>query len=193
MPGDLVLQTLRHVWRTLQPLEIPMAVIGGLALAAWKHVRATKDIDLLLGIAGKDLAGVLERLAAAGVRSKRTPAARTLGRLELVELLYEPPEAMMDLEVDLLLADSEYHHVALGRRVSITLPELDLEIAVLACEDLILHKLLSGRIIDLADVTALVQANSNSLDFKYLRHWAVELGLEVELTETLTDTSISFF
>ena len=33
MPGNIVLQTLRHVWLTLAPLNILVALIGGLALA----------------------------------------------------------------------------------------------------------------------------------------------------------------
>jgi hypothetical protein len=29
MPGEIVLQTLRHVWQALKPLDIPTAVVGG--------------------------------------------------------------------------------------------------------------------------------------------------------------------
>lgn len=172
MPSNLVLQTLRHVWLTIEPLNVPMAVIGGIALAAWKHVRATKDIDLLLGIGKESLDRVLPRLDAAGIRPKRSRSATKLGHLELVQLLYEPPEAMMDLQVDLLLGDSPYHRVAIQRRVPTKLPELDIEIAVLACEDLVLHKLMAGRMIDLADAVALLRVNRNTLDLDYLNHWA---------------------
>jgi hypothetical protein len=34
----------------------------------------------------------------------------------------------------------------------------------LACEDLIINKLLAGRAIDLADAAALIRANANALD-----------------------------
>jgi len=57
------------------------------------------------------------------------------------------------------------------------LPDLDIEIAVLACEDLILHKLLAERAIDLADIAALLRANRQSLDFTYLRGWSTRLEL----------------
>jgi hypothetical protein len=43
----LLLRALKHVWVALQPLNLPMAVMGGIAVAAWKHVRATQDVDLL--------------------------------------------------------------------------------------------------------------------------------------------------
>jgi hypothetical protein len=181
MSGDTVLQTLRHVWQTLKPMNVPVAVVGGLALAVWKHVRATKDIDLLLGVAAQNIEPILQHLLAAGLRPKRNPPAIVLGGLELVQLLYEPPEAFMDLQVDLLLGNSEYHRKALSRRIPTKLPGLDIEIAVLACEDLVLLKLLAGRLIDRADALALLHANRTALDLKYLNHWADSLNLRAAL------------
>ncbi|MEN6452212.1 MAG: nucleotidyl transferase AbiEii/AbiGii toxin family protein [Thermoguttaceae bacterium] len=183
MASELVLKTLRHVWLTLKPLNVPMAVVGGLALATWKHIRATRDIDILLGIPVEKLAPVLERLDAVGIRPKSGPSPVSLGHLKLVQLLYEPPESFMELQVDLLLADSPYHRVALERSVPTLLPELDIEISVLACEDLILNKLSAGRLIDLADAAALLQANRDNLDTEYLNRWAGELGVAAELAK----------
>jgi hypothetical protein len=57
---------------------------------------------------------------------------------------------------------------------------LDFEIAVLSCEDVILHKLIAGRIIDRADVVALLRANRAQLNFVYLREWVDRLGLSGE-------------
>jgi hypothetical protein len=155
-----------------------MAVVGGLALAAWKHVRATRDIDLLLGIAPEDLEPVFERLAAAGIRLKQGASPTSLGPLNVLQFVYEPPESLMELQIDLLLADSPYHRVALERSVPTRLPELDIEVRVLACEDLILHKLLAGRMIDLADAAALLRANRDTLDLDYLNRWAASLEVD---------------
>jgi len=68
-----------------------------------------------------------------------------------------------------------------ARRVPTILPDLDIEIAVLACEDMILHKLLAERVIDLADAAALLRANRQSLDFAYLGNCAQELHLAASL------------
>ncbi len=189
MSGELVLQTLQHVWRTLKPLGIPMAVVGGLALAARKHVRATKDIDLLLGIGRENLDSLLQRLRRAGIRTKHSPPVVDLDQWELVQLVYEPPESMMELQINLLLGRSEYHRQALSRRIATALPGIDDEIAVLACEDLILHKLLAGRVIDRADAVALLQMNRDVLDVDYLDHWADSLGVRSELDEARLQTS----
>ena len=183
MPVEVVLNTLRHVWLTLKPLNVPVAVVGGIALATWKHVRATRDVDLLLDIEEKELSRVLQSLLDAKLRPKRDLSVTDLGQLGVIQLLYEPPETFMDLQVDLLLAKSDYHRNALERRVSVQLADLDIEIAVLTCEDLILHKLLAGRIIDRADAAALLRANRESLEFDYLLQWSDGLVLGKELAE----------
>jgi hypothetical protein len=187
MPADTVLRALRHVWLTLEPLQLPMAVMGGIALATWKSVRATRDVDLLLGIRQHDPGELLAKLRAAEIRPKREPPITTLGQLSVIQLLYEPPETFVDLQIDLFLARSGYHLQALERRVFAQLPDLDVEVAVLACEDLILHKLLAGRIIDRADAAALLRANRESLDLDYVARWTHALKLTEEFTEAWKD------
>jgi len=91
MAGNPIIEALEHVWRTIAELNRPVAVAGGIALAAWGHVRATRDVDLLVGIDAADLKPLLERLAAAGVRPKHQQPVLTVGPLRLLQLLYEPP------------------------------------------------------------------------------------------------------
>lgn len=107
-----------------------------------------------------------------------TPPLLGLGTEHILQLLYEPPGAFTDLQIDLLLAESDYHREALSRRVPMRLPELDMAVLVLSCEDLIIHKLIAGRIIDKADVVALLRANKEGLDLDYLWKWVQELALE---------------
>src|SRR2546421_11779748 len=78
MPSNLVLRTLAHSWRVLEPLGMPMAVMGGIALSAWKHVRATQDVDLLIGIGKADLNVVLRQLAGGQIRPKQDPPVMPL-------------------------------------------------------------------------------------------------------------------
>lgn len=178
-----VVLALKHVWTTLESLNVPMAVMGGVALSAWKHPRATQDVDLLIGLQEKDHSFILQKLAAAKIRAKRQPPILTLGRLRIVQLLYEPPGTFLDLQIDLLLADCEYQKEALRRRTVVHLPDLDIAIAVLSCEDLILHKTLAGRIVDQADAAKLLRVNYTSLDLDYLRNWSQKLNLSKVLTE----------
>jgi hypothetical protein len=178
MVARVVSSALKHVWTILQPLNLPMAVMGGIALARWQHVRATRDVDLLLALGNLELDQVLASLRAGDVHSKHTPPVVRVGSLNLVQLSYEAPETFLPVQIDLLMAETPYHHAALARRVSTQIPELQLDVAVLTCEDLILHKLLAGRLIDRADATALLRANRPTLEMPYLTQWLTRLGLD---------------
>lgn len=183
MIANVVSQTLKHVWTALEPLNLPMAVMGGLALARWQHVRATRDVDLLLALGSLDLDKVLATLQARDVHARRSPPKVSLGSLSIVQLNYEVPETFIPVQIDLLLAESEYHRTALARSVSTRLPDMDLEVSVLTCEDLVLHKLLAGRIIDRADSAALLRANRDILEVTYLQEWVAKLELKAGFKE----------
>lgn len=183
MPATAVLRTLEQAWSALQPLNLPTAVMGGLALSAWEYPRATRDVDLVIEIGQGSPDAVLLALQKAGFRAKRTPAIRQLGSMRILQMEYDPPDAFVSIPTDVLLVDSAYHHTALQRPVPYRLSDASSEIMVLACEDLILHKLLAGRVIDRSDAAALIRANRAALDVAYLRQWARELAVESELDE----------
>lgn len=71
MPADEVVATLRQAWTVLDDLRVPAALMGGLALAHWGHVRSTQDVDLLIALGNVRPQTLLARLAATGYRSKR--------------------------------------------------------------------------------------------------------------------------
>jgi hypothetical protein len=139
-------------------------------------------VDLLVAADAFEPGVLLSRLEAAGLRPKHADPFVSLGSLRVLQLTYAPHDALLEMQVDLLLADSAYHRQALDRRINVVLPGADLEIAVLGCEDLILHKLLAGRLIDAADVAALLSRNGPSLDRSYLEKWLNELGLQSEFS-----------
>lgn len=164
-----------------------MALMGGLALATWKYVRATRDVDLLLGMGEQDLVKILDVLRTAGIRPKHDARPTHLGHLDIVQFLYEPPETFLELQIDLLLGQSEYHQESLRRRVSTELPGLNVPIAVLRPEDLLLHKLLAGRILDRVDAAALLWFNRDQMDQDYLTLWSARLGVTAELVDAWHD------
>ncbi|MEZ6099509.1 MAG: hypothetical protein R3E01_11100 [Pirellulaceae bacterium] len=48
MATNAALATLDHVWGVLEPMGHSLALMGGLSLAAWNYIRATRDVDLLI-------------------------------------------------------------------------------------------------------------------------------------------------
>ena len=117
MTGSLVLQTLDHAWRTMSALDVRGAVMGGIALSAWQHVRATRDVDLLVGVDIVPVEEVLKHFQAAGFRPKRFPPIVSLGLFRVLQMTYASPGSYIDLQLDLLFADTNYNRVALDRRV----------------------------------------------------------------------------
>jgi hypothetical protein len=181
--GDALTAVLRRLLAALNSAEIPAAVMGGIGVSAWKHVRATQDIGLLVS-ADAGAGELLRVLSAAGFRPKREPPLLALGDLRLLQLLCEVPGTYVEVQADLLLADSEYHRTALARRVPVELEGIEEKVSVLSCEDLVLHKLLAGRILDLADASALLRANRERLEIPYLLSWAGRLDVMPDLAQT---------
>ncbi|MGA2797723.1 MAG: hypothetical protein ABSE63_09105 [Thermoguttaceae bacterium] len=194
MAAELLIKALQAIWNALRSMNIPAAVMGGLAMSLWKYPRATRDVVLLIGIETRQLNKILLHLQALGFRPKHSPPIMPLGQLNIIQMLYEPSEAFMEVQIDLLLAETNYLRTALERRISTQLPDISIETAVLTCEDLILHKLLAGRLIDRADIAALLKLNRASLDRHYLAYWANQLQLAAEFVfiwhESLPDEPI---
>lgn len=182
MATEAVLETLRQLWLVLRQNHVHGAVIGGLALATWRHPRTTFDVDVLLIGEGAQLTTLLDGLGRAGFTRKREhPVA--LGEVDLLQFTYQPEGTYVDVQVDLLLARSAFAREALCRSVTLTSETLGFEVQVLGCEDLILLKLLAGRLIDRADAAALLRANSARIDNSLLNALAERLGLTSALSE----------
>src|SRR5438876_10230930 len=98
MPGEGVLRALKHTWVTLEPLHAPMAVMGGIAVSVWKHVRATRDVDLLVQLGPEEGDNLLQTLQGAGMRPKRQTPFVDLGPSRVLQVLYEPPGVFLDFE-----------------------------------------------------------------------------------------------
>jgi hypothetical protein len=183
MNGEVVRAALRHLWDVLEPLGHPMALMGGISLAAWSRIRVTQDVDFLISI---DLASVdrlIEILAAHHCKPKRIPALVTVGDHRFLQFLYTPPDEFYDVQFDVLLAETEFQQSAVARRVRRRVPGLDDLIDVVNCDDLIVFKLLAGRVIDRADAAMLLRENRDDLDFSYLDSWIIRLSLADEYAE----------
>ena len=183
MATEAALATLDHIWGVLEPLNHPLAVMGGISLAAWNHIRATRDVDLLIAVDRLAIDPVLTVLCSHGCRPKKSPPLVAVGTHHFVQLLYTPPDEFYDVQFDLLLAESELQKSAIARRVRRDVPGISRPIDVLHCDDLILFKLLAGRMIDRADAAILLRENRDEIDFDYLLSWVARLDLAHQFRE----------
>jgi nucleotidyltransferase AbiEii toxin of type IV toxin-antitoxin system len=176
MAGEVVRAVLNHVWSALEPLGYPCALMGGVALAVWNHPRATRDVDLLIGVDSINFEPVVDQLRRNGCRPKRSPPLLSVGALHFAQFLYTPPGEIYDVQFDLQKS-------AIARRVTRDVPGVSRTIDVLACDDLILFKLLAGRMIDRADAATLLRENRDTIDFDYFLTWVGRLELTTGFAE----------
>ena len=168
----------------LHPGDYPCPLMGGIALSAWNHPTAhTRDVDLLIGVDSAHLDSVIVRLREFSCRPKREPPIIEVGELHFAQFLYTPPGEFYEVQFDLMLAESPFQKSALARRVRRNVPGVDSPVDVLNCDDLILFKLLAGRLIDRTDAAMLLRENRAAIDFNYLLSWVGHLRLNAELVE----------
>jgi hypothetical protein len=183
MLGDAVMGALTRASAALSQAQVPLALMGGVAVSIWKHARATKDVDLLVGLQTEEVPQLLRQLSISGIHPKRLPPVIEIDDVHIVPLTCQPTETLLDIRIDLLLAESAFQKQALDRAIPAELPPPNEAIRVLTCEDLLLFKLLAGRIIDRADAAYLLRENRKDLDFAHLNRWSRTLAIESNFQE----------
>jgi predicted nucleotidyltransferase len=166
-----------EVAAALNAIGARFALIGGLALASYKVVRATQDVDLLTEVEKADeIDAVLARL---GYRClhRGAEAGNYARGDERVDFLYASrPIACR------LLAEAEELKTALG------------DLRVVSAEGLIGFKLQGfvndpRRTQDLEDIRALLRANSAMLDMAQVREYFRLFERESLLDELIRETT----
>jgi hypothetical protein len=152
-----------------------------LALVHWGHARFTKDVDVLALLDPQTADQLAHDLAPKGFVARRTPAVSQVGNHSFLQFMYTPKGCFDKVPVDLLIADSDFLRTVLQRALPFNLGQV--QCRVVSCEDLIMLKLQSERLIDRTDVRYLLEYNRSNLDFTYLTDWIVKLGLMKEWAE----------
>jgi hypothetical protein len=166
---------IQEVIAALDRVGTRRALIGGLALASYRVVRATQDIDLL--VEGERADAIDKELVALGYRNlhRSADAANYLRADERVDLLYaHRPLAMR------LLAGATELQTSLGK------------LHVISAEGLIGFKLQGfvndpRRTRDLEDIRALLKANPGRLNLQELREYFRLFDREAVLDDLLRD------
>jgi hypothetical protein len=177
----VLLDSLEQVWRVLEKVPCEKAIAGGLALSYWGYPRSTRDIDIAVFLANDSVFKAFEsQLCDSGLTPRGERFTKDLGFLRVSQWIFHVREAFLEIHVDLLLGDSEFFRNAMSRSIECELVGTAVStIRVLSCEDLILFKAASGRLIDLADIQELKERNMAMLDQAYLADWSEKLGVSL--------------
>ena len=160
---------LREIFQALADCDY--VVVGGLAVIMHGHLRATRDLDLVVGLAPENCRKALDALASIGLRPRlpvvmqdfADPAKRedwNRNRNMMVFQLWDPKNP--ERSVDVFVREPLYFPTMLADAV---IKDLDgVPIRVASIPHLIAMKQVAGRRHDLDDIEALRQiAESDSL------------------------------
>jgi hypothetical protein len=170
MAGD---DLVRVAERLASTLGDSCLLVGGLAVSAWGHVRATEDVDFICSLQPEDIQSTL---AGAGISSEHRwgdvlegdiPWV-VEGKLSGVTFQILPPVVPIDWE----------------RAQNIPMPN-GTELRVVDVDDLLHLKLKAGGALDLWDVAMLVRRHPEKTD--RAREFAEKCGVLDELERWLSD------
>ena len=164
-------------------LEIPYALMGGMAVSVHGIPRPTHDLDFTISI---DRQRLPELYAATEQLGYSVPDTYESGWVDQVaEMPLVRVRQWLDgkvIDIDLFISESTFQESLLARRMEL---EVDGNRAwVVSPEDLILLKLIAGRPRDVGDIQDVLMAQGQ-LDEEYLKVWAQRLGVSDRLAEAL--------
>jgi len=164
-------------------LNLPYAIMGGIAVRAHGIPRPTYDVDFTLAVPRDRLAEMFTAITDRGYSVPESYVhgwVDTVGGMPLVKVrLFLDGRAV---DADVFIVETDFQRQVIERRVS-----ADIEgrtVNLVSVEDLILFKLIASRPRDLLDIQD-VLFTQGEIDEPYLRRWAGPLGVEAKLDEVL--------
>ena len=174
---------LRTVARELKQASIPYMVIGGQAVLIYGEPRLTRDIDVTLGIGVSELGRIKKVLPAMGLK------ILVKNDREFVEhtMVLPTKDKGSEIRVDFIFSFSPYERQAIGRARDIKVGRTQVKFASL--EDVVIHKVISGRPRDLEDIKSILVKNPK-YDSDYISGWLKEFdqSLSQKFLETFKKT-----
>jgi predicted nucleotidyltransferase len=171
---------LREVMEVLEP-EYEGMIIGGVAVIAWGHSRATADIDVTMRIPEHQLAALVERFAEKGI-VPRIPNALDFARSSHV-LLMRHRDSQID--IDLTVALLPFEEEAIAHRQSVDFAGV--RIAIPRPEDLVIYKMIASRPQDMQDVEELLLRYYDQMDLARVRRIVGEFAEVLERPELVQE------
>ena len=163
----MVERLIKRIAQRLDKEKIPYMIIGGQAVLIYGRARMTRDIDITLGVDCDKLA-IVERVCK---------------KLKLTMLPDKPVDFVKEtrvlpaeeknsrIRVDFIFSFTPYELRALERIKEISVCGYPVKFA--SCEDVIVHKMIAGRAVDLEDVKSILLKNKD-IDVKYIKKQLIE-------------------
>ena len=148
----------------LSRMEIPYMIIGGQAVLIYGEPRFTRDIDITLGIDTSELPKLLNLIELLKFQVLISNIE------EFVQQTYVLPtiDNNTGIRIDFIFSFDEYEKCAINRANKIVIGNNSIKFA--SIEDLLIHKIFSGRERDFEDIRSIILKNP-SFDLLYINKW----------------------
>ena len=158
------------VSKALDQDGIRYMVIGGQAVLIHGEPRFTGDIDITLGIDSNEAERIFEIARHLSLKPIKGVTKEFVRRNALLSV----EDKKTRIVIDFMFSSLPYELQAIERAKPIRVGATKVRFAT--AEDTIIHKLLAGRPLDIADVKSIVN-RKNNLDNKYLKKWLKEFSV----------------
>lgn len=177
----MITSLIKRIARQLDTSSIPYMIIGGQAVLLYGRPRLTRDIDITLGVDTDQFARIDDVCRSLGLESLAEDGYAFALKTKVLPV--EAPDSKV--RVDFIFSFTPYETQAIERANRVSLDDSVVRFA--SCEDVVIHKMVAGRPIDLEDVRHLIAKNRKQLDLSYLRRWLVEFSGLAEHASVLAD------
>ncbi|MGQ9586089.1 MAG: nucleotidyltransferase [Anaerolineae bacterium] len=151
--------------------------MGGIANAVWGRPRATRDVDFKILLGERTTADLVALIASHFRLRVSNPA--TFARQTHVVPIYAGNGVPIDLAIGLL----PYEEQAIERAIDVEFG--DIQFPVCTAEDLIIHKAISEREKDWADIEGVLVRQGNRLNQEYVESWLTQFAEALERPQLL--------
>ncbi len=175
---------LRRVTTVLDAAGVPYMVAGSLGSSLFGQARATNDADIVIAPTAEQLPQVVDGLSEYYV--SREAATWAFQNRSMFNVIDVATGSKADL---ILLKNRPFSREEFSRRIQATV--LGVPVWIVTPEDAILSKLEWSKAGEserqFQDALWVVVVQFERLDWVYLRHWALELGVEVLMGRLFRD------
>jgi len=194
MKSPDILEAIEPVVNAFEKLGILYFIGGSIASSAYGFPRSTMDVDMVSDLKPKYVRSFVRMLESLYYIDEDMilDAIKRRSSFNIIHL-----ETMLKIDV-FITKNQPYDIETFKRRRKDTLDEdqKNAEFYLVSSEDIVLNKLvwfhLGEGVSDRQwnDVLGVLKVQKNSLDKKYLRHWAAELKVEDLLNKAFSDADI---
>lgn len=158
---------LARLGATLNESNLPYMIIGGQAVLLYGEPRLTRDVDITLGVGIDHLDVLLQAIEKIPLRTLPEEVAAFVKQTMVLPAIDEST----GIRVDFIFSLTPYESQAINRANHIRI--LGQDVLFASVEDLIIHKIFSGRPRDMEDVRIILLKNQD-IDIRYIEAWLME-------------------